>query len=79
MSVVAMQILEQLRKLSPPERREVCEAILRESVQPLPADRRKTIADIAGKHRPQPDADAKPHDRAFADAVLQSKSNGDKP
>jgi hypothetical protein len=79
MSAVAMQILEQFRKLPPAERREVCEVILRESAQVHPAAGRKSIADIAGKYRPQPDADAKPHDREFADAALASKRNAGEP
>jgi hypothetical protein len=74
-----MQILEQFRKLPPLERREVCEVILRESVQLNSSDRRKTIADIAGKHRPQPHADAKMHDREFAEAALASKRRSDEP
>jgi hypothetical protein len=79
MSVAAMQILEQVRKLSPAERRELCEAILRESVQLNSIVSGKTIADVAGKYGPQPDADAKLHDREFAEAALASKRNADEP
>jgi hypothetical protein len=79
MSVVAMQLLEQFRKLPPSERREVCEVILRESVQLDSAAGRKTIAAIAGKYRPEPDAGAKWHDREFAEAALASKRSADEP
>ena len=79
MSAAAIQILEQVRKLSPAERRELCEAILRESAQLNSAAERKTIADIAGKYPPQPDPDAKLHDREFAEAALASRRNTEEP
>lgn len=73
MSPKTAQFLEQFRKLPPTERREVCELILRESLQPNHASPRKTIADIAGKYRPHPDKVAKPHDQWFAEAIHSSK------
>jgi len=73
MSPETAQFLEQFRKLPPTERREVCELILRETLQPNHASPRKTIADIAGKYRPGPDKVAKPHDQWFAEAIHISK------
>jgi len=73
MTATAVQIIEQFRKLSVTERREVCELLLRETVHPEQRVRRKSVADVAGKYRPRPDTEAKAHDRGFAEAVLQSK------
>jgi hypothetical protein len=74
MSVAALQILEQFRRLSPSERREVCEAILREPPGGNGGISRKTIADIAGKYRPQPDVQCQPHDKWFTEAALASRA-----
>jgi hypothetical protein len=79
MTAVAADILEQFRKLSPAERVEVCELVLRESTQVGPRPGRKTLADIAGKYRPQPDASATAHDRGFAEAILNSKGHSGPP
>ena len=73
MTATAVQVIEQFRKLSAAERREVCELLLRDSVVPEQLIRRKSVADVAGKYRPRPDTEAKAHDRGFAEAVLQSK------
>ena len=70
MSTKAQAILDEIRALPPKEQREVSDFILHHfvSVSPPPVHRR-TIADIAGKYRANPDPEAKDHDRGFAAAV----------
>ncbi len=76
MTATAEQILEQVRKLSPADQWELREAILRETTasRAQPGERRKTIADVAGKYSPQPAVEAKDHDDAFAEAITASKA-----
>jgi hypothetical protein len=75
MTATATHILEEFRQLAPAEKREVFQAIARETTTPpAPAAQpRKTIADVAGKHRPIPMDDLKDHDRWFAEAIMASK------
>lgn len=70
MSTKAQSVLEEFKALPPDEQREVSDFILRKLtvLPPLPA-RRHAIADIAGKYHAQPDAEAKDHDRGFAEAA----------
>jgi hypothetical protein len=69
MSTEAQAILDQIRALPPEDQREVSEFILRHSASvPPPPSHGRTIADIAGKYRSNPDPGAKDHDRGFAAA-----------
>jgi hypothetical protein len=69
MSTKAQTILDEIRALPPREQREVSEFIIRHIVSTPPPSHRRTIADIAGKYRANPDPDAKDHDRGFAVAA----------
>jgi len=70
MSTRALAVLEEFKRLPLQEQREVSDFILRQltAIAPPPS-RRRTIADIAGKYRAQPDGEAKDHDRGFAEAA----------
>ena len=66
MSTKAQAILEEIRALPATEQREVSRFTL-ELLASVPlASRRRTISDIAGKFRANPDPEAKDHDRGFA-------------
>jgi hypothetical protein len=69
MSTKARAILDEIQALPPTEQREISCFILENLVSaPLPS-RCRTIAEIAGKYRPNPDPEAKDHDRGFAAAA----------
>jgi hypothetical protein len=72
----AAKILEEVKRLSPAEQRELIDSILREtSAAPATAvSPRKHIGDVAGKYRPLPANGEKDHDQGFAEAILQSKN-----
>jgi hypothetical protein len=70
MSTKAQSVLEEYKALPPNEQREVSDFILRQlTATPHPLARRNAIADIAGKYHAHADAEAKDHDRGFAEAV----------
>jgi hypothetical protein len=69
MSTKAQAILDEIRTLPPKEQREVSDLILQHFVSVPPSSHRRTIADIAGKYRANPDTDAKDHDLGFAAAA----------
>jgi len=70
MSTKAQAILDEIRALPPKEQREVSDLIVQHFVSvAFPPSRRRTIADIAGKYRANPDPEAKDHDRGFAAAA----------
>ena len=70
MSTKARAILDEIRALPPQEQREVSEFIVQHIVSVLPPpSRRRTISDVAGKYRANPDPEAKDHDCGFATAV----------
>jgi hypothetical protein len=69
MSTKAQAILEEIRALPPTEQREVSRMILESLVSGPPSSRRRTISDIAGKYRANPDPEAKDHDAGFAAAA----------
>jgi hypothetical protein len=69
MSTKAQAILEEIRALPQTEQREVSHFILENLVSHPPPVRRRTISDIAGKFRANPDSEAKDHDAGFAAAV----------
>jgi hypothetical protein len=73
---MAGRILEQFRQLPEREQRELAEVIFREATlsHGQSRERRKTIADIAGKYRPDLVTDASALDHAFADAIIATKS-----
>jgi hypothetical protein len=69
-STKAQAILDEIRALPPKEQREVSDFLVRQFTQvPPPPLRRRTIADVAGKYRANPDPEAKDHDCGFADAI----------
>jgi len=76
MSKNAAEPLEQFRKLAVRDQRELFSLLLRElasaPARAAPA-RRKSIAEVAGKYRPTPNAGAASHDAGFAEAVAASK------
>lgn len=76
MSKDAGELLERFRKLAVCDQRELFNLLLRElagvSAKAAPAHR-KSIAEVAGKHRPTPNAEAARHDAGFAEAVAASK------
>lgn len=69
MSAKAQAILEEIQALPPAEHREVSHFILEHLVSVPTPSRRRTISDIAGKYRANPDPDAKDHDSGFAAAA----------
>jgi hypothetical protein len=70
MSTKAQAILDEIRALPPNEQREVSDFIVQHFAAVLPApSHRRSIADIAGKYRANPDPEAKDHDCGFAAAV----------
>jgi hypothetical protein len=70
MSTKAQAILDEIRALPPNEQREVSDFIVQHFVSVLPPpSHRRTISDIAGKYRANPDPEAKDHDRGFAAAA----------
>ena len=75
MSTIALSIVEEFKRLPLSEQRQVCEALLREMAYDHPAASQpaRRIADIAGRYQPQSTADAKDHDRGFAEAIQYSK------
>ena len=70
MSTKAQAILDEIRALPLQEQREVSNLVVQYlvSVPPAPSARR-TISDIAGKYRANPDPEAKAHDCGFAAAA----------
>lgn len=75
MTTAAKHILEQFERLTTPEKREVLDVIVRETVTlPGPAGKpRKMIAELPS-FRPLPDnGGLKPHDRWLAEAIMESK------
>jgi hypothetical protein len=77
MSKDAVELLQQFRKLAVCDQRELFSLLLRELAS-APATvapaRRKSIAEVAGKHRPTPNPGAASHDADFAEAVAASKT-----
>jgi len=72
MSTNAQAILDEIRALPPKEQREVSDFIMRNFVSvEVPPARRRTVAEIAGKYRANPDPEAKDHDRGFAAAAAE--------
>jgi len=69
MSTKAQAILEEIQALPLAEQREVSHFILDHLVAVPPASRRRTISDVAGKYRANPDPEAKDHDCGFAAAA----------
>jgi hypothetical protein len=69
MSAKARAILDEIRTLPPKEQREVSDFILQHLVSVSAPSHRRSIADIAGKYRANPDPEAKDHDRGFAAAA----------
>jgi len=61
--------LEEIRALPSAEQREVSHFILEHLVSVPPRSSRRTISDIAGKYRANPDPEAKDHDCGFAAAA----------
>jgi hypothetical protein len=55
--------------LPPKEQLEISSSLLEHIVSFPPRPHRRKIADIAGKYRANPDAEAKDHDRGFAAAA----------
>ena len=77
MSKDAGELLERFRQLAASDQRELFNLLLRElgSVPRKAAPvHRKSIAEVAGKHRPTPNAEAASHDAGFAEAVAASKT-----
>ena len=80
MSNTAVKILEQYRKLSVSERRELIQALLKEAEGTGTAPpRRRTLDEVLGKFTPLPEPEVKDHNYWFAKAILASKSGGDEP
>jgi len=72
--MTSAEILAQFRKLSPSEQRELFQAMLQQSFLANTAARHsRTLDEVLGKFSPQPDPEAKDHDRGFAEAILASK------
>ncbi len=70
MSTKAQAILDDIRALPPKEQREISDLIVQHLVSVLPPpSRHRTISDLAGKYRANPDPQAKDHDRSFAAAA----------
>ena len=69
MNTKAQAILEEIQALPPTEQREVSHFILEHLVTLPPASRHRTISDVAGKYRANPDPEAKDHDCGFATAA----------
>jgi hypothetical protein len=70
MSTKAESVLAEFNALPPEDQREVSDFIIRQLTGCLTRSApRRTIADIAGKYHACPDAEAKRHDRSFAEAV----------
>jgi hypothetical protein len=69
MSTKARAILDEIRALPPQEQREVSEFIVQHFVSDQQPSPRRTITDIAGKYRANPDLKAKDHDCGFAAAA----------
>jgi hypothetical protein len=69
MSAQAQAILDEIRALPPKEQREISDFIVQHLVSVPPTSHRRTIADIAGKYRANPDPEAEDHDRGFAAAA----------
>ena len=75
MTTTAAHIVEEFKRLTPAEKREVFQAIVQEVAPPTVATGkpRKTIAEVAGKYRPIPAEGMKDHDIWFAEAIMASK------
>jgi hypothetical protein len=77
MSKAGGEFLEQFRKLLASDQREILNLLHRE-LSGVPAksapEHRKSIAEVAGKHRPRPNAEAASHDAGFAEAIAASKT-----
>jgi hypothetical protein len=73
----AGELLEQFRKLAASDQRELFSVLLRElasvPAKAAPAHHR-SVAEVAGKHRPTPNAEAASHDAGFAEAIAASKT-----
>ena len=75
MTATATHILEEFKRLTPAEKREVLEAIVREATVPPQSTgaRPKTIAEIAGKYRSSPETAGEDLDTSLVKAILESK------
>jgi hypothetical protein len=72
MSTKAQAILDEIRALPPKEQRELSDFLMHHFLPvTIPSSPRRTIADIAGKYRANPDPEAKDHDRGFAAAAAE--------
>jgi hypothetical protein len=76
MSNQAAELLRKLAEAPVPVQREVAAAVLKLQFSTTADKSRRTlhIRQIAGKYRPQPASDAKPHDRWYAEAIQTSKA-----
>jgi hypothetical protein len=76
MTAKAAKILEEVKRLSAAEQRELIDSILRETntVTATAVSPRKHIAEVAGKYHPLAANGEKDHDRGFAEAIVQSKN-----
>jgi hypothetical protein len=73
-----MRILEQVRGLPAPDRRELIQALLREVSGPSgAAPSRRTLDEVLGKFTPLPEPEIKDHNYGFAEATLAAKRGGD--
>jgi hypothetical protein len=79
MGTTGKVILEQFRKLTMPEQRELLQILLREAQGSSAAPRhRKTLDEVLGKFIPAPEPEVKDHNYYFAEAILASKQGGEK-
>jgi len=70
--------LDQFKRLSEEERREVLNALAQETSPPLPSERRRKRISELRTFVPTECPELKDHDRWFAEAILASK-RGDEP
>ena len=80
MSMIAIEILEQFRKLPMAERRELVQVLLKETrgQSEAPARPRRKVAEL-GTYRSTPCDDLKDHDRWWAEGILASKRGEETP
>jgi hypothetical protein len=78
MSAAVIEILEKIKKLPEPEKRELMQSLAQEVLAPPPGKRRRSVSE-ARTFRPIPMDDLKDHDRWFAEAILESKRGGKEP
>jgi hypothetical protein len=71
MSTKAQAVLDEFRALPPAEQREVSDFILQHFVSVSPNAHGRTIADIAGKYRADPDSEATAQDEHFVENGVQ--------